>query len=285
MIPYQYQVIRYRHNQVSEEFVNLGIVLYAFQEKELKVLVTSKYRRISDFFTHVQGASLIAVLKDFEKQLKHISNAPEQLSCLASLQEITSSVFPIDDLSFFCSQVKAGIDVDSETALHNLYEQFIGRYEKEHASQNDDAYAWKTVYKKHFDELGLTKHLTTHVFKTKQDQITFENTWKNGHWNCYKGVSFDLTKEETIKNKIYKWAGLLDELGTLPEEIEVCLLSLFPSENRLSAEKQKNLEHLIEAKLMNKEAGKAKIRIIRESEAQSFAKEISEEMKKLQLIQ
>lgn len=63
MIKYQYQVIRYMHDQFTGEFVNVGVVLYALDLHYLQPKMIRRYRRISQFFSGTKSDFLIAALK------------------------------------------------------------------------------------------------------------------------------------------------------------------------------------------------------------------------------
>ena len=41
------------------------------------------------------------------------------------------------------------------------------------------------------------------------DDITFKHAWKNGQWNVYEPVSFDLADSDGIKRKAREWLGHL----------------------------------------------------------------------------
>ncbi len=55
MIKYQYQILRYVHDQFTGEFGNLGVVMYAPKNRFLKCKVVSKYARLSSFFGEING--------------------------------------------------------------------------------------------------------------------------------------------------------------------------------------------------------------------------------------
>jgi hypothetical protein len=41
------------------------------------------------------------------------------------------------------------------------------------------------------------------------DDVTFKHAYKNGQWNVYEPVSFDLADEDGIKRKAREWLGHL----------------------------------------------------------------------------
>ncbi|MDE3182228.1 MAG: hypothetical protein KGM16_02305 [Bacteroidota bacterium] len=114
---------------------------------------------------------------------------------------------------------------------------------------------WAKVYKKHFDKYGISSHLKPHNIKTENDELEFDKAWKNGVWNCFETVSFNLTRTDAIKNKVYKWVGKLDELNTSEEAKHIYLLSVLPHEHP-------ELKKFIEKMITDKSTPTTKIDII-----------------------
>jgi hypothetical protein len=69
---YTFSVLRYVHDIVSGEFVNLGIVLFAPRLRYLGIACTTTYGRISKFFGEVQGEHL-------KKLIRHIQTGVEDI--------------------------------------------------------------------------------------------------------------------------------------------------------------------------------------------------------------
>ncbi len=59
------------------------------------------------------------------------------------------------------------------------------------------------------DERNLAGSLTEKVIAGSLDDVTFKHAWKNGKWNVYEPVSFDLADEDGIKRKAREWLGHL----------------------------------------------------------------------------
>ena len=67
---------------------------------------------------------------------------------------------------------------------------------------------WRPVLIK-LGERHLASHLTEKVIAGSVDDVTFKHVWKNGMWNVYEPVSFDLADEDGIKRKAREWRGHL----------------------------------------------------------------------------
>ncbi|MFU8845119.1 MAG: hypothetical protein ACNA7V_15055, partial [Bacteroidales bacterium] len=140
---------------------------------------------------------------------------------------------------------------------------------------HDDKYVWRKVYKKYFDKYELTAKLRPHTITTKHDQIEFDKAWKNGVWNCYQTLSFDLKRNDSIKNKVYKWSGILSELEESNQEINLCFLTIAPKRNG-------RLNRFIEDTLTTRKKEMVKVQIIEEKDADSFVAKVKEEIEAIQ---
>ncbi|MGO9273834.1 MAG: DUF3037 domain-containing protein [Terriglobia bacterium] len=54
-IPYTFSVLRYVHDPVTTEFVNVGVALYAPDAKYLSAICTPHYARLSDRLSEMFG--------------------------------------------------------------------------------------------------------------------------------------------------------------------------------------------------------------------------------------
>jgi hypothetical protein len=278
MRTYQYQILRFLPDRVTGEFVNLGIVLFEPETKFIKGKFFQKISRASSLFPSVNSRYLGTTLKFLQKEFNRLS---EQFSTelyfqkYRSIEEVTKTILPKDDSSLFFTEPKKGLDVELDMALEMLFERVVTRYiheeDKEHLGDKE---VWSRIYKKYFDDLGVSKHLKEHTIKTDLDKWEFEKAWKNGVWHCFETISFDLIKAESIKDKVYKWAGRIDELQTSKEPFHLFLLSKLPSEH-------KELKKFIIKKIGKIEfENRVVVELVFEDKAEKIAKEIKQEIEK-----
>lgn len=289
MTNYQYQVLRYMPDQFTGEFANVGIVLFAPQQGFLACRVVSRYARLSEFFGDVNGGFLLAGLRRFESAVKDWSKelfgdpadqtevVGRKKQVITSLQEITASILPKDDSALQLTDVFYGIDVDVEITLNDLFERIIEKYNGDgQAPRQTDQQAWRNVYKDYFDKYGISKKLKKHVVSTSKDAIEFEKSWKNGVWNCYQPLAFDLRSEDAIKSKVYKWSGIIRELETAKEDVHVYFLTTSPKEHA-------ELKSFIRETLTVKD-GKLIVDIVEEKEADRFTANVRRDMEKSNVL-
>lgn len=276
MNTYHYQVLRYMPDRVSGEFVNLGIVLYEPKTQKLAGKFFEKITRVSSFFPTTNSRSLASSLKFLQKEFDILSNRfSSELSFEKTnfLDLIIRKILPKDDSSLFFTETKEILEINDEIAIKTLYKRFVLTYVEEiDRDYINDKEVWNKIYKSYFETYGISTHLKNHTVKTQLDTWEFDKAWKNGVWNCFETISFDLVKSESIKDKVYKWSGRINELQTSKEPIHVFLLSKLPEEHR-------ELETFIKRKLGKVQfSNNVTIELVSEDNVEKFAKKIKKQI-------
>lgn len=276
MNTYQYQVLRFLPDRVGGEFVNLGVVVFDPAKTKLISHFNPKITRTSSFFPSINSRYLVSTIKFIQKEFESASRRLSQempFEKIESIDSITKSILPKDDSSLFFTPEKKLLELSIEIAANDLYKQFVLNYmQEEEREYVTDKEVWNNVYKSYFDEFKITEHLKPHKVTTALDSWEFEKAWKNGDWNCFETISFDLVKEESIKDKAYKWSGKLEELKTSKEPLHVYLLSKLPSHHP-------KLDNFIRKKLGNiKLENKVTVELVSGNDAEKFARKIKKEI-------
>ena len=129
MKKFQYKIIRYVHDKVTSEFVNVGIVVYQPDIKFLQCKVIARFGRISNFFNDLNGQYLLSTLKQIEKEVCRTSKQLTELffDC-SSLEEITNSILPKDNSALEFSELRFGINIDFKSAVSDLFNNMVDKY-------------------------------------------------------------------------------------------------------------------------------------------------------------
>jgi hypothetical protein len=276
MNTYQYQILRFLPDRVSGEFVNLGVVVYDPKNIQLAGRFYPKITRVSSFFPTINSRYLAATLRFFQQEFDKICQRLQtelKFEKIDNIEVITKSILPKDDSSIVFTEPKKLLEVTLDIAIEDLYEKMVLSYvtesEREYVTDKE---VWSKVYKSYFDRFEITEHLEHHTVKTEMDSWLFEHAWKNGAWNCFEAVSFDLVKEDSIREKTFKWWGKVADLQSSGEKIHLYLLSKMPSE-------YPELKKTIKKKLGESNYGKnLTVELISEKEAEKFAKRIKKEI-------
>ncbi|SFN18735.1 Protein of unknown function [Chitinophaga sp. YR627] len=275
MTTYQYQILRFLPDRVSGEFMNVGIIIFDPKNQILKGRFLSKLTRINALFPSVHAKHLTRTLRFIQSEINRISQGMTseiQFENIENVDKITGAIIAKDDSALFFTEPQKLLDVNIDAVVSYLYDRMILHHESEEIHDTlKDKEVWSKIYKEYFDSFGISSHLHNHTIVTNSDKLEFDKAWKNGKWNCFEPVSFDLSKTDSIKNKVYKWAGKIDELKTSREPMHLYLLSVFPKE-------ENDLKQFIWDKLGKFKDGQIEVDLITKDNIVNFAKKIKEEI-------
>lgn len=276
MKKFQYQILQFCPDKVTGEFLNVGIVLFDPTDQQLVFKILHKVGSIGQLFDQANTRYLIKQLNTINTSLNKIKRTIDddkmRLHLFKSVDEITRKAFVRDDSALLFSEIRNSLDISIDHLLDYLVGRMltVGRIEVDQDIKSDKE-VWTKMFKHYFDEFNISTFLRPRTVKTKYDEISFEHTWKNGHINFFESVNFDLQKEDTIKNKVRRWAGQIDELKTAGEDLHLYLLANMPDSND-------QMSTYISSFLSDKSTDNVKVDIITFSEADKFAKELREEI-------
>lgn len=276
MKQFEYKVLRYQPDRVSGEFVNVGLLLLEKESNLLKGRVVNTTSRIHALFPNTNGKWILKKLKDIEMRIESISR---QISTELifeqkdGLETLTSDILTKDSSALFFTETFKALDLNIESVFDDLFQRMIAsNLSLDDFHHYDDKEVWSQLYRKHFEHIGIADKLQKHTIKTPTDTFTFEHSIKNEIWHLFEPVSFDLAKNESIKNKVYKWIGKLQELElSSGEEFKIYLMAKMPESNE-------DMKYFIENKLKHKiKSGEAPIsELLNETEIDEVLAEIKQ---------
>lgn len=273
MKTFYYQILRYIHDQFTGEFVNLGVVIYSPNEMFLRAKVTQRYSRITSMFPEANGKYIISSARYLENQINH-QYAPrlnELFPLSAKMEHITSEILKKDDSALQLTDVEKAVDIELDAGLSGIFNSLVEKYlPEEKSTRMADEDVWRKKYKDYFDRYKVSDRLIPHAIQTKNDLFQFDKAWKNEIWHVYEPLSFDLKKEETVKDKVYRWAGRINELSQAKEPCDVTFMVMIPTQHA-------KLEKFIKSSLqINLDT--LNIKVVTDSQAEFLAKEIAIQM-------
>jgi DUF3037 family protein len=126
-IDYTFSVIRYVHDVVTGEFVNVGIVLYAPGLPYARARCATRFERVRALFPDADTTDLCQVMKFVEEKVEEFSPASDsQLACRsADADDILRSIIPLDDSAIQFTRMGGGITADPNETLQTLYTRYI----------------------------------------------------------------------------------------------------------------------------------------------------------------
>jgi hypothetical protein len=227
--PYTFVVLRYVHDVLTAEFVNIGVILYAPEAKYLDARLAKAIGRASRFF----GGIELGHLKSIQRHLGgRIDQLAERLSDEIVLDrppsdvtECVSQILPPDDSSLQVSGQGGGFTSDPQRRLEALYSQYVLKYGGPDALRRgrpDEAVL--SVFRKKLSEAHLIPKLRPKKIVGKDYEHEFPISWKNGIWNASEAISLDLLNEKEILDKANRWLGRTMSLADSEETFKLFLL-------------------------------------------------------------
>lgn len=218
---YTYVLLRYRHDSLSGEFANVGVVLHSPEMHFLGARLRKTVGRLGKMFPDLNRAALMDGLRAVERGLDrlHKTEASGLLTKLRDADSFARLILPPDDSSLIWSDVGSGVTRDPAETLDKLYSRFVARYDEPARTVRDDAAVWQPVQEK-LIERNLADRLHPKVISSPIDKVEFQHAWKNGAWHCYQPLSFDLITAEGIREKAARWAGHMTGLSHAEEQIK-----------------------------------------------------------------
>lgn len=272
-VPYTYTVLRYVHDVLTGEFVNVGVLLYSPDAAFLRVRCTTGYARLSQFFGSVDGRSLLRLLR-------YIENAADELADRLFInlrfeglpkdaQACAHLLIPPDDSAVQFGELGIGLTDDPEETLVAIFDRFVTRYTQRPAkvTRMDDEIL--PILKNSL--AGRKVFVEPKMIVAPNYEHEFPIAWKNGMWKACDAVSFDLSHSGDILEKANRWLGRAYTLRDSQEKFKLILFLGQPRHTELWEAYQK-AENILNT--MPKP-----FELVRENEANAFAEEVERDQK------
>jgi hypothetical protein len=268
-ISYSYSVLRYVHDVVSGESLNVGVAIYAQSEGYIRARLQHHYARLSQAFDGFPGDYYRKLTNHIESRINILSERLlKELPFDATpvdAKALCSMVLPDDDSSLQFTEARGGITDDLDATLEHLFDRFVmqGQPHVVHEARTSDE-VWKT-FKSRLVEQNIFPALHPITIKGGSFEYEFEHAWKNEKWHPLEPLSMDAKEPETIRERSNKWVGRTMDLQA-DENLGKLYLLLGPPRSeslKLAYAKAKDLLHKMPVKHQ----------LIEEDEAEDFAAE------------
>ncbi len=209
---YTYTVLRYVHDVVTGEFVNVGVLMYAPKSNLVKVAVRTSIGRIKHVFPDLDRQAFLTAVKAAERSARKIARGLEQGDLLAEFADAASiarKVLVSDDSSLQWSSVSGGLTENAEKTFDRVYRRYVSRYDTKSPHRRSDDEVWRPV-RLLLEEKNVPVEFDEKIIAGTSDEIVFKRAWRNGVWHAYEPLSFDLADAEGIKDKARRWRGHLE---------------------------------------------------------------------------
>ncbi|MBO0902158.1 DUF3037 domain-containing protein [Jiella sonneratiae] len=222
--PYSYVVLRYIHDVLTGEFVNVGLVMVVPDRSVILTKSRKTFGRIKSVFPDLDSDAYKGAIDAIDRGMKSVQRSVKNEGLFKdrkTASDYARIALPLDDSSLQWSQVGAGLTDDPQQTFDQLYQRFVSKYDRASDRRRSDDDVWRPVVAK-LKEHGVDLELEPKRIQGKTDAVEFRHAWKNGRWHVYEPLSFDLSDADNIKDKARRWLGHLSavKVGTT-EDVQV----------------------------------------------------------------
>lgn len=235
--PFQAVAVRYVHDVLTGEFVNIGVVLLCPEREYVGARFVSQWSRVTAAFPRAE-------LPHIRRMATLINNACAQgrpgptlllpLVVETDLVKFLASVLPPDDSSIQFSPVIHGVTDDPARTLAELQRRYAEKHLPEDAERvpRTDADVWQSFVSKLVSKVDLLQGLSPITLRAPRSpyQHDFSMAWKNGVWNVAQPISFDLLDTRAISDKANLWTGRVCTLRPSEQNARIAFLVGMPPE-------------------------------------------------------
>lgn len=237
-IPYSYSVLRYVHDTVTGEFVNVGLVMFSHESAFLRFKTKSTMSRLTSMFPSLKTSAFKALMSSLRNRFSVIeAEATAGLGIWekkSRLDEVLLDALPKDDSSLVWSPVSTGVSADLAASYDKIFSRHITKFDqKAHRKTRSDEDVWRQ-FRKDLEKRNLLNFFKSKNIAGKDDEVEFPFAWKNGIWHCIEPISFDLTASESIREKAHRWLGQITSVTDSAEKFKVYLVLAKPQQSNLS---------------------------------------------------
>ena len=135
-------------------------------------------------------------------------------------------MIPHDDAALQWSLSGGGVTVSPSLELETLFQEAVARhYDSVDEARRDDATIYREFYSRAFKAPAVKPYVSEHEVTARFATHVFPQAWKNGVWNVYQPLSFDLKRSENIRHKAHQWESLTRFLAQASEKPNSPLLA------------------------------------------------------------
>ena len=128
-VAYNYVIFRYIHDIVTEEFVNIGVIILAPSANYIESKFTKKYSRLKKMFLDVNSSHCSKMINYINKRIikekkllandLHFKKTPQKVS------DLVSKILPEDNTSLAISDEKYGVTENLQGTIEYLFYRYV----------------------------------------------------------------------------------------------------------------------------------------------------------------
>jgi hypothetical protein len=130
---YHFSVLRYVFDALTQEFVNIGVVVYAPEHRFIRAMCTTHYSRVSKMFGRIDGTSFRSVTRFIQDSIDVLNEKMERgalfMNSEQKLASMLAKVLPEDDSAIRFVDGGVGITENPGQTLSMLFGRYVTKYE------------------------------------------------------------------------------------------------------------------------------------------------------------
>ena len=272
---FRFAVLRYFHDPGTQEFLNIGVVIYAKEKRYLKALINKRYGRVSRTFNGIERSHYSRMINAIDGQISRMGvllSKPTMFDDYPDTLEILlEKILPVDDSSLQFGGFGGGLVDNLDSELSRLFYRLVEKYEgrDDESETRRDEQVWHD-YAKLFSDYQIVDRLQPKTLGTAHYRYSFSHVYKNDKWHPIEPISFDLLDASYILEKANKWIGRAAMLADSEEVGTLYLLLGAPQKRPHLFKAYENAALNLETKIH------MPVKVVKEENSTTFAKEFFE---------
>ncbi|HEY3268145.1 MAG TPA: DUF3037 domain-containing protein [Armatimonadota bacterium] len=206
---YAYSAIQYVHDPVTDERLNIGVLLHAPEVGFLGIEVERRIARLSAAFPGFDRATYTEVTQAIRAAARRVNRQPDmvgpRLGSSLSVTDICEFILPDQDMSYRFSPARGGIGMDPEQELAAIFNRLVRAYIQRPNHGDSDEEVWRS-FSEPLRERRLTDYLQKKLVQSRDFEVEFDYGLKNEAWTVLQPLSFRIHSDR-IQEKATKWLG------------------------------------------------------------------------------
>jgi Protein of unknown function (DUF3037) len=183
--PYTYTILRYVHDVMTGEFINVGVVMHVPSQRQLLARTRTTIGRIRGVFPDLDRNAFSVAMHAVQRAFRKIAKENAEVSLFDSegdASEFARKAVPADDSSLQWSAVGSGLTSDAKQTFERLYERFVARYDTHSRHRRTDDDVWRPVLQK-LEERNLAS-LATCIAEARRKKSCIPSAGKKHQRAC-----------------------------------------------------------------------------------------------------
>lgn len=232
-LPFQAVAVRYVHDVLTGEFLNIGVVLLCPAAPYAGARFISRWSRVRAAFPNAELSHVRRLGGAIQKACDQLYPHRGDTLPLAREDDVLaflSRVLPPDDAGIQFSSVIRGVTADPARTLVELTARYAERYLPEDAERapRTDADVRDAFLRKLAARVDMQHELMPATLRWETYQYDFDTAWRNGKLNIAQPVSLDLLEPRAIKEKVMTWTGRVVTLHPSRQDAQITFLVGMP---------------------------------------------------------